>query len=134
MENPNPNVNAQGQAASLAETGGKLKKALDRAGEVLRLRQYSICTEDAYIAWRGRYILFHSKRHQKDMGPAHIEAFLSHLAIDGNVCAATRNQAFNVLFFGWGNVLDISLEGEAINAARAASGKISRWFSSHQRG
>jgi len=123
MENPKANVNVQTEAAGGAEKGNKPKKLLDRAREILRVRHYSIRTEEAYIAWMRRYILFHNKRHPKDMGPAEIEAFLSHLAIEGNVAAATQNQAFHALLFLYRNVLDISLEGQAIDAVRATKKK-----------
>ena len=72
----------------------KPKKLLDRAKEIIRLKHYSIRTEQAYIGWMYRYIIFHKKRHPKDLGPAEIEAFLSHLAVCGNVAGSTQNQAF----------------------------------------
>ena len=95
------------------------KKLLDRAREILRLRHYSIRTEEAYIGWMLRYIFFHNKRHPKDMGIPEIEMFLSHLAIEKNVAGSTQNQAFNALLFLYQEVLDISLEGKKINALRA---------------
>ena len=73
------------------------KKLLDCAREILRLKHYSIRTEEAYIGWIRRYIIFHRKRHPKDMGVSEIEAFLSHLAVDGNGAGSTQNQAFNAL-------------------------------------
>jgi integron integrase len=65
----------------------------------IRLRHYSIRTEEAYIQWAKRFILFHSKRHPRDMGRAEIEAFLTHLAVDGKVAASTQNQALNAIVF-----------------------------------
>ena len=73
----------------------KPKKLLDRARVILRLKHYSIRTEEAYIGWMVRFILFHNKRHPKDMGPPEIEAFLTHLAAEANVAASTQNRAFH---------------------------------------
>ena len=119
MENRSINVNSQGPGTDTSGSGPKPKKLLERAREILRLRHYSIRTEAAYIAWMRRYILFHNKRHPKDMGPAEIEAFLTDLAVNGNVSSSTQNQAFHALLFLYRNVLDITLQGENINALRA---------------
>ena len=97
----------------------KPKKLLDLAKEILRRKHYSIRTEEAYIGWMVRYIRFHNKRHPKNMGVPEIEAFLTHLAVEGNVAGSTQNQAFNALLFLYRNVLNISLEGEGIDAVRA---------------
>ena len=75
--------------ASLSTPGPKL---LDRVRWHLRVKRYSIRTEKTYVDWIRRYILFHEKRHPRDMGEAEIAAFLSHLAIDGRVAASTQNQ------------------------------------------
>ncbi len=66
-----------------------------------------------------RYILFHNKRHLKEMGPAEIESFLSPPAMAGNVSAATQNQVSNAILFLTRHVLEISLEGQRIDAVRA---------------
>ncbi|MBW2643716.1 MAG: phage integrase N-terminal SAM-like domain-containing protein, partial [Deltaproteobacteria bacterium] len=95
------------------------KKLLDLAREILRRKHYSIRTEETYVGWIKRYIYFHNKRHPKDMGVPEIEEFLTHLAVDRNVSPSTQNQAFNALLFLYRNVLNISLEGEKINAVRA---------------
>jgi hypothetical protein len=55
----------------------------------IRVRHYSIRTERAYMDWIRRFILYHGKRHPRDMGEAEVAAFLSHLAVDGGVAAAT---------------------------------------------
>lgn len=68
-------------------------KLLERMRIHLRTRHYSIRTEEAYIDWARRFILFHDKRHPQDMGAAEVEAFLSHLAVDRQVSASTQNQA-----------------------------------------
>src|SRR5665648_53326 len=100
-------------------SGHKQKKLLDVARDVLRRKHYSIRTEEAYTGWMLRYILFHNKRHPKDMRTEEIEAFLTHLAVDKNVSASTQNQAFNAILFLYRNVLNISLEDAKINAVRA---------------
>ena len=99
--------------------GGKPKRLMDRVRETMRLKHYSIRTEQSYIAWMLRYILFHNKRHPKDLGVPEIEEFLSHLAVQGNVAGSTQNQAFNALLFLYRNILNISLEDAQIDAIRA---------------
>jgi hypothetical protein len=66
------------------------QKLLERAREIIRLKHYSIRTERAYLNWMRRYILFHHKRHPQEMRPAGIEAFLTHLAMAGNVARSTQ--------------------------------------------
>jgi site-specific recombinase XerD len=94
------------------------KKLLDQVREVLRLKHYSRRTEEAYVDWIRRYILFHHKRHPQDMGVPEIEAFLTHLAVKGQVATSTQNQAFSALIFLYRDVLRIELQG-AIEALRA---------------
>ena len=66
---------------------------------VIRRKHYSIRTEEAYVLWIKRFILFHNKRHPNEMSAPEIEAFLTHLAVDLNVAASTQNQALNALLF-----------------------------------
>ena len=75
------------------------KKLLDQVRDVLRLKHYSIRTEDSYVDWIRRFILFHKKRHPKDMGRVEVEAFRTHLAVEGNLAASTQNQALSALLF-----------------------------------
>lgn len=84
-------------------------KLLDRVREKIRLKHYSIRTETQYVQWVRRFILFHNKRHPAEMGGDEVEAFLSHLAIEGNVAAATQNQALSALLFLYRDVLEIDL-------------------------
>jgi len=86
------------------------KKLLDQVRDVIRLKHYSIRTEESYVDWIRRYILFHKKRHPKDMGRAEVEAFLTHLAVEGNVAASTQNQAFSALLFLYREVLHQELD------------------------
>ncbi len=64
-------------------------------------------TEDAYHDWIKRFILFHDKRHPNEMGSAEINAFLTHLAVEGRVSASTQNQAFSALLFLYQKVLQV---------------------------
>lgn len=71
----------------------------DRLVEVLRVRHYSRRTEDAYVGWIRRFLEFHHGRHPALMGADEVTAFLSHLAVQGNVAASTQNQALSALLF-----------------------------------
>jgi len=66
------------------------KRLLDVVRDAIRTKHYSIRTEEAYVNWVRRFILFHGKRHPKDMGGPEIEAFLTHLAVEGHVSASTH--------------------------------------------
>ena len=84
-------------------------KLLDQVREVIRVKHYSIRTEDAYVQWIKRFIFFHGKRHPREMGAAEIEAFLTDLAVQKQVAASTQNQALNALVFLYKEVLHIEL-------------------------
>lgn len=73
-------------------------RLLDRVREAIRLRHYSPRTEQAYVGWMRRFVLFHGKRHPQEMGAREITAFLSHLA-GGRVSASTQNQALSAILF-----------------------------------
>ena len=75
----------------------------------LRVKHYSIRTETQYLQWIKRFILFHDKRHPREMGAVEVEAFLTHLAVAGRVAAATQNQALSALLFLYREVLNIDL-------------------------
>ncbi|MBL7161872.1 MAG: integron integrase [Anaerolineales bacterium] len=94
-------------------------KLLDLMRDAIRRKHYSIRTEEAYCDWAKRYILFHNKRHPKDMDIPEIEAFLTHLASELNVASSTQNQALSALLFLYRDVLKIELDPDEINAARA---------------
>lgn len=70
-------------------------RLLDQVREIIRIRHYGIRTEQAYVQWIRRFILFHGKRHPRDMGAPELTAFLSNLAINRNVAASTQNQTLN---------------------------------------
>jgi len=84
-------------------------KLLDRLRAEIRVRHYSLRTEQAYVDWARRFILFHNKRHPKEMGAGELRNFLSHLAVDRNVSASTQNQAKSALLFLYREVLAIEL-------------------------
>ena len=65
----------------------------------MRLRHYSLRTEQTYVDWIRQFILFHGKRHPTDLGEVEISAFLTHLAADRKVAASTQNQALSALLF-----------------------------------
>ncbi len=80
--------------SSLQEKGETAEpKFLDQIRVILRTRHYSLRTEEAYLGWIRRFILFHGKRHPQEMGEAEVAAFLNHLANERMVAAATQNQA-----------------------------------------
>jgi len=84
-------------------------KLLAQVREKIRVKHYSIRTETQYLQWIKRFIFFHGKRHPRDLGAAEVEAFLSHLATEGNVSASTQNQALSALLFLYREVLGIDL-------------------------
>ena len=84
-------------------------KLLDQVRGKIRLKHYSIRTEQAYVDWIKRFILHFDKRHPRELGAAEVEAFLTHLAVAGNVAAATQNQAKSALLFLYREVLETEL-------------------------
>jgi integron integrase len=84
----------------------------------IRVRHLSIRTEQAYVHWIKRFIIFHKKRHPAQMAEPEVVAFLTHLAVAGNVAAATQNQALNALLFLYKHVLQRPL-GDISGAVRA---------------
>ncbi|WP_432720099.1 phage integrase N-terminal SAM-like domain-containing protein [Jeongeupia wiesaeckerbachi] len=97
-------------------------RLLDQVRDRIRVKHFSLRTEQVYLGWIRRYILFHGKRHPRDMGKAEIEAFLSHLAVDRNVTASTQNQAKAALLFLYREVLALELPWLAdITQAKASS-------------
>ena len=90
-------------------TTGNPPKLLDQVRNKLRVKHYSIRTEDTYLHWIKRYIYFHGKRHPKDLGARDIEAFLTNLAVVGKVAAATQNLAKSAILFLYREVLEIEL-------------------------
>jgi integron integrase len=85
-------------------------KLLDRVREAIRTRHYSPRTERTYVGWIRRFILFHGRRHPRDMGESEVVAFLSSLATAGRVSASTQNQALSALVFLYSEVLGERLD------------------------
>ena len=81
------------------------RKLLEQVSDMARFRHLSLRTEQAYLKWIKRYILFHQKRHPKDLNEDHIRQFLTHLAVKEKVAAPTQNQAFHALLFLYRHVL-----------------------------
>ena len=80
-------------------------RLLSRVREVLIRLNYSVRTEEAYVHWIRRFIVHHGKRHPRELGPAHVETFLTHLAVHETVSASTQNQARSALLFLYKHVL-----------------------------
>ena len=88
---------------------GLAPRLLDQVRARIRFKHYSIRTEQAYVDWIKRFIRHFGKRHPKDMGAEEISAFLSHLAVAGQVSASTQNQAKSALLFLYREVLSLEL-------------------------
>lgn len=84
-------------------------RLLEQVRARIRAKHYSLRTEQSYLHWIKRYILFHGKRHPRDMGAPEIELFLSNLAVERNVAASTQNLALAAILFLYRDVLDIEL-------------------------
>ena len=80
-------------------------KLLDQVRTAIRTRHYSIRTEATYLSWIKRFIVFHGKRHPRDMGVQEVHQFLSHLAVEGQVAASTQSQALSAILFLYQQVL-----------------------------
>jgi integron integrase len=95
---------------------------LEQLRTAIRVRHYSIRTEQAYVEWVRRFILYHGKRHPVELGETEVSGFLSYLAVNRNVAASTQNQALNALVFLYRNVLGRPL-GNTIDGVRARKPK-----------
>lgn len=102
------------------EAAATRPRLLDRLREALISRHYSRRTEQTYCYWVRRYIFFHRVRHPAEMGAPEINAFLTHLAVKGNVSASTQNQALAALLFLYRQVLGrrIGELGEVVRARK----------------
>src|SRR5438445_10307793 len=80
-------------------SSGHKPKLLDQVRDVIRRKHYSIRTEQAYVDWIKRFIIYHGKRHPGEMAEEEVAEFLTHLARDLNVEASTENQALSALLF-----------------------------------
>ncbi len=86
------------------------KKLLEQYRDAIHLKHYSRRTEETYVSWVREYILFHNKRHPKEMAATEINQFLVHLASDKKVSASTQNQALSAILFLYRHVLHLELD------------------------
>lgn len=93
----------------MANTLSHSPRLMEQVRERIRVKHYSLRTEEAYLGWIRQFIQFHGKRHPKDMGKQEVEAFLTHLAVARHVAAATQSQAKSALLFLYKEVLRIDL-------------------------
>jgi hypothetical protein len=108
---------------------------LDQVREAIRRTHYSIRTEEAYVDWIKRFVLFHKTaqgefHHPQEMGAAESEAFLTHMAVDRQVAASTQNQALSALPFLYRHVLSSMSSPQAGSPpipAPVASGVTMEW-------
>ena len=111
-----------GDVESVPSDAAAKPKLLDQVRNKLRLKHYSIRTERSYVDWIRRYILYHDKKHPKDLGESHIRRFLTDLAVDKKVASSTQNQALCAIVFLYRDVLEIQLGdfGDVLWAKRPA--------------
>ncbi|MCC6299080.1 MAG: integron integrase [Anaerolineales bacterium] len=97
------------------------KKLLEQVSDAIRIKHYSLRTEKTYIEWIRRFILFHNKRHPKDMGADEIQAFIAYLATQRTVSASTQNQALSAVMFLYRHVLkkDVDLPSDSFRAQKS---------------
>lgn len=81
-------------------------RLLDQVKQAMRVKHYALRTEECYTQWIRRYILFHGKRHPRDMGATELELFLTDLAVKGQVSVSTQNQALNAIVFLYRDIRD----------------------------
>lgn len=90
------NTIVRGESSKVIDAKPRL---FDEIRNVARMRHLSLRTEQAYVQWIRRFILFHDKRHPREMGEAEIREFISHLAVERNITASTQTVALSALFF-----------------------------------
>jgi site-specific recombinase XerD len=103
---PPPAYSPYKEGKTVAIPAAPKPKLLDQVRAAIRLRHYSLRTEEAYVQWIKRFIFFHGKRHPSEMGEQEITHFLSALAVERHVSASTQNQALCALLFLYRPVLD----------------------------
>ena len=81
-------------------------RLLDQVRNAMRVRHMALSTEKAYVDWIRQFILFHGKRHPRELGNAEVSHFLTHLAVERNVASSTQNQALSALLFLYRHVLE----------------------------
>lgn len=96
-------------SSTSSDSGAKTPRLLDQVRARIRRLGMAGRTEEAYVGWIRRFILANDKRHPLTLGSHAVEAFLTGLAVHGNVAAATQNQALAALLFLYREVLGKSL-------------------------
>lgn len=117
------------QSASTENAGSSMMQkvkslfpdAFERLITEIRVRQYSIRTEQAYVSWLARYVAFNDYCHPDDLPLDFIARYLEHLAVNRNVSPSTQNQALNALIFYYKRILN--KEMERLEFARAKKPK-----------
>ncbi|MCK6568533.1 MAG: integron integrase [Chloroflexi bacterium] len=104
-------------------TPAQPKKLLDHYRDHIRLKQYSPRTEKTYLKWVREYILYHNKRHPKEMGAEQIRQFITHLVVERQASASTQNQAISAILFLYRNVLNLQLDQSLLDFTRPKKGK-----------
>ncbi|MDX9992859.1 MAG: integron integrase [Anaerolineales bacterium] len=94
------------------------KKLLEQMQEILRAKHYAYRTEQTYLDWAKRYILFHNKRHPAQMNAPEIQAFIIHLAVERNVAASTQNQALSAILFLYREVIHKEIDPILLSSAK----------------
>ncbi|MDP2833212.1 MAG: integron integrase [Pseudomonadota bacterium] len=95
--------------AATSDSSSRAPKLLEQLRGRIRVKHYSIRTEQAYVQWTKRYLFFHGMRHPAEMGRPEVESFLTALAVERNVTASTQNQALSALLFLYREVLRVDL-------------------------
>src|SRR5258706_9762324 len=95
------------------------KKLLDQVRDILRVKHYSYRTEQSYVDWIKRFILFHKKRHPLEMDAPEIQDFITYLAVEPTVSASTQNQALSAIIFlyRYGLEKDVQIPKHIIHAS-----------------
>ena len=116
----NSDQSSDSAGESTVASDRKEKRLIERLREAIRSRHYSRRTEQTYWYWIRYFVFFHGKRHPAEMGAPEVTAFLSWLATERNVAAATQNQALSALLFLYKQVLGVELPwlGELVRAQR----------------
>ena len=112
-----PNIPISSSSPGIPQAG-KSKKLLEQYSEALRNRHYSLRTEKTYVSWVRQYILYHRKRHPREMGVPEINDFITHLVNQKTVSASTQNQAISAILFLYRNILNIELDEKALITIR----------------
>lgn len=101
----------------------KPKKLMEQCRDQIRLKQYSPRTEKTYLKWIRAYILFHNKRHPREMAGPEIKQFITHLVTERDISASTQNQVLSALLFLYRTVLNIPINEPILENLRPKKGK-----------